>query len=248
MKKTIFRLLEYVGKYKGLMLLSVLSALISVVCTLYAPLIIGRAIDGMVAKGISGGARLLFLLAGVYLCGNLFLWLLNYLTNRISYFTVNHLRTILFDKLAVLPLGFYDQNAHGDISSRFIMENPNQLKKAIRASNDTEQYVLGEIQGYTDKWAIQFMLSKLEDLPQNSTVYFIGRYQFDSDLLKESGRLRLSYNNISKVLDVCLPSRPDLRMAFYTAHRSKGLQADFVFIINKVLLQCDVGYFHFSIT
>ena len=50
MKKTIFRLLEYVGKYKGLMLLSVLSALISVVCTLYAPLIIGRAIDGMVAK------------------------------------------------------------------------------------------------------------------------------------------------------------------------------------------------------
>ncbi|CAB1240620.1 putative ABC transporter (ATP-binding protein) [Ruminococcaceae bacterium BL-6] len=120
MKKTIFRLLEYVGKYKRLMLLSVLSALISVVCTLYAPLIIGRAIDGMVAKGISGGARLLFLLAGVYLCGNLFLWLLNYLTNRISYFTVNHLRTVLFDKLAVLPLGFYDQNAHGDISSRFI--------------------------------------------------------------------------------------------------------------------------------
>ena len=120
MKKTIFRLLEYVGKYKRLMLLSVLSALISVVCTLYAPLIIGRAIDGMVAEGIFGGARLLLLLAGVYLCGNLFLWLLNYLTNRISYFTVNHLRTVLFDKLAVLPLGFYDQNAHGDISSRFI--------------------------------------------------------------------------------------------------------------------------------
>ncbi len=93
--------------------------------------------------------------------------------------------------------------------------------------------MLGEIQGYTDKWAIQFMLSKLEDLPHNSTVYFIGRYQFDSDLLKESGRLRLSYNNISKVLDVKLPSRPDLRMAFYTAHRSKGLQADFVFIINN---------------
>lgn len=120
-----------------------------------------------------------------------------------------------------------------DISSRFIMENPNQLKKSIRASNDTEQYVLGEIQGYTDKWAIQFMLSKLEDLPQNSTVYFIGRYQFDSDLLKESGRLRLSYNNVTKVLDVKLPSRPDLRMTFYTAHRSKGLQADYVFIINN---------------
>ena len=152
MKKTIFRLLEYVGKYKGLMLLSVLSALISVVCTLYAPLIIGRAIDGMVAKGISGGARLLFLLAGVYLCGNLFLWLLNYLTNRISYFTVNHLRTILFDKLAVLPLGFYDQNAHGDISSRFIND-------ADIISDGLLQGFMALLQGiFTILGAVAFML------------------------------------------------------------------------------------------
>ena len=152
MKKTIFRLLEYVGKYKGLMLLSVLSALISVVCTLYAPLIIGRAIDGMVAKGISGGARLLFLLAGVYLCGNLFLWLLNYLTNRISYFTVNHLRTILFDKLAVLPLGFYDQNAHGDISSRFIND-------VDIISDGLLQGVMALLQGiFTILGAVAFML------------------------------------------------------------------------------------------
>lgn len=120
-----------------------------------------------------------------------------------------------------------------DISSRFIMENPNQLKKSIHASKDTERYVLGEIQGYTDKWAIQFMASKLEDLPRNSTVYFIGRYQFDADLLKEDGHFRVSYSNVTKVLDVVLPSRPDLKMAFYTAHRSKGLQADFVFIINN---------------
>ena len=152
MKKTIFRLLEYVGKYKGLMLLSVLSALISVVCTLYAPLIIGRAIDGMVAKGISGGARLLFLLAGVYLCGNLFLWLLNYLTNRISYFTVNHLRTVLFDKLAVLPLGFYDQNAHGDISSRFIND-------ADIISDGLLQGFMALLQGiFTILGAVAFML------------------------------------------------------------------------------------------
>ena len=152
MKKTIFRLLEYVGKYKRLMLLSILSALISVVCTLYAPLIIGRAIDGMVAKGISGGARLLFLLAGVYLCGNLFLWLLNYLTNRISYSTVNHLRTILFDKLAVLPLGFYDQNAHGDISSRFIND-------ADIISDGLLQGFMALLQGiFTILGAVAFML------------------------------------------------------------------------------------------
>ena len=123
MKQTVLRLLEYVGKYKKLIVLSVLSALLSVLGTLYAPLLIGRAIDSMVAaKGAdpAGIARLVLLLAAVYLGANLFLWLLNYLTNRISYFTVNALRKALFDKLAVLPLEFYDQNPHGDTSSRFI--------------------------------------------------------------------------------------------------------------------------------
>lgn len=123
MKQTILRLLEYVGKYKKLILLSVLSAFISVICMLYAPLIIGRTIDSMVKThefNFSGIIGSLVLLAGVYLCSNVFLWLLNYQTNRISYFTVNQLRKSLFDKLAVLPLGFYDRNAHGDTTSRFI--------------------------------------------------------------------------------------------------------------------------------
>lgn len=123
MKQTILRLLEYVGKYKKLILLSVLSAFISVICMLYAPLIIGRTIDSMVKTHGFNSSNIigsLVLLAGVYLCSNVFLWLLNYQTNRISYFTVNQLRKSLFDKLAVLPLGFYDRNAHGDTTSRFI--------------------------------------------------------------------------------------------------------------------------------
>ena len=70
-------------------------------------------------------------------------------------------------------------------------------------------------------------------MPRNSTVFFIGRYHFDADLLKNEGHFRVSFNNVTQVLDVVLPSRPDLKMAYYTAHRSKGLQADFVFIINN---------------
>lgn len=156
MRQTVARLLEYVGKYKALIAFSVLSAVISVACTLYAPLLIGRAIDGMVAaKGIdlSGSARLLLLLTGIYLCGSLFLWLLNYLTNRISYLTVNQLRTVLFDKLAVLPLGFYDRNAHGDTSSRFIND-------VDIISDGLLQGFMALLQGvFTILGAIAFMLS-----------------------------------------------------------------------------------------
>lgn len=41
------------------------------------------------------------------------------------------------------------------------------------------------------------------------------------------------YNNVSGFIDVRYKSRPDLNMSFLTAHKSKGLQADYVFIINN---------------
>lgn len=56
----------------------------------------------------------------LYLGGNFFLWVLTYFTNRISYRTVNLLRKMLFDKLNVLPLSFFDRNPHGDTISRFV--------------------------------------------------------------------------------------------------------------------------------
>ncbi|MBO4864200.1 MAG: UvrD-helicase domain-containing protein [Eubacterium sp.] len=118
-----------------------------------------------------------------------------------------------------------------DISSNFVMSNPNQIKKQIRSGNNIEQYVIGNINGYTEQNAISFMVDKVKTLPQNSTVYFLGRYQFDIDCLGKGFTLR--YDNANKVNQVILQSRPDLKMYFYTVHKSKGLQADYVFILNN---------------
>lgn len=120
-----------------------------------------------------------------------------------------------------------------DISGGFIMENPNQLKKYIRSGNNTEPYVLGQIDGYTDTAAMRFMAEKIKELPQNSSVYFLGRYQFDIDLLRKCDQFELKYDNVNKNNRVLLRGRNDLQMSYYTAHRSKGLQADYVFIINN---------------
>jgi ATP-binding cassette subfamily B multidrug efflux pump len=123
MKKTFLRLFQYVSQYKASLLLAAFSALVSSVCALFAPLLVGRAIDDMVkAEGsrFESVTHALLLLLLVYLSSNFFLWLLNYLTNRISYRTVNRLRRSLFDKLNILPLEFYDRNARGDTVSRFI--------------------------------------------------------------------------------------------------------------------------------
>lgn len=123
-KKNVFlRVLRLLEKYKGLMVLSMISAVLNVVCILVAPLIIGSTIDQMVGKwnvNFPFIFKMLALLLAVYLCGNLFLWLLNYFVNRVTYRSMNDLRGKLFKKLATLPLNFFDTTPRGDTISRFV--------------------------------------------------------------------------------------------------------------------------------
>lgn len=120
-----------------------------------------------------------------------------------------------------------------EISSNFVMCNPMQIRKSIQGKYDENGFPMGEISGYTDKYAIDFMVNKLNDLPRNSSVYFIGRYSFDVDLLKNNSKLNCYWNNTIGAVEVKYNNRPDLKMNFITAHKSKGLQADYVFIINN---------------
>lgn len=120
-----------------------------------------------------------------------------------------------------------------EISGGFIMKNPVQIKKSIIGKSDGREFPLGEIIGYTDQYATAFMVEKLDVLPKNSTVFLIGRYTFDVNLLKSSDMLIFQYNNISGLVDVKYKKRHDLHISFITAHKSKGLQADYIFIINN---------------
>lgn len=120
-----------------------------------------------------------------------------------------------------------------DISGNFVMQNPAQIKKAIKGLPNELGFAMGEIKGYTDHIAISFMINKLRELPQNSTVFFIGRYTFDSRLLSDCKELECKYDVGTQKAQVILPDRKDLKMEFITAHRSKGLQADYVFILNN---------------
>lgn len=122
-----------------------------------------------------------------------------------------------------------------DISGGFIMKNPNQLQKRILSGNDTgrKEYVLGKIEGYTERKTVQFMREKIIDLPQGSSVYFIGRYKSDVEVFRNDIRFQVWYDNSKQKVVISLEGRKDLKMEFYTAHKSKGLQADYVFIINN---------------
>ncbi|MEK4880522.1 MULTISPECIES: ABC transporter ATP-binding protein [Paenibacillus] len=117
------RLIVYTGHYKKIAIGAVVCAILSVIASLIGPLLIGSAIDFMIGPGevdFDAVFRLLLILAGVYIVGSFFGWLLTYLTNRIAYRTVYDLRRELFDKLNVLPLKFHDNHPQGDSISRFV--------------------------------------------------------------------------------------------------------------------------------
>ena len=120
-----------------------------------------------------------------------------------------------------------------DISGQFVMQNQAQIKKDIKGVPSEWGFALGEVRGNTEQFAITNMIHTLRGLPQNSSVFLIGRYTFDSRLLSDCPDLDCKYDMATQVASLVLPDRRDLKMQFMTAHKSKGLQADFVFIINN---------------
>ena len=119
------------------------------------------------------------------------------------------------------------------ISGSFITQNPKQIKKNIKGMSSDRRFALSMIEGYKEEFAVEFMYKIVEKLPRNATVFFLGRYSFDVDLIKNSGIFKCKFNNASGIIEVSIAKRPDLKMSFLTAHKSKGLQADYVFIINN---------------
>ncbi|MCB2341709.1 ABC transporter ATP-binding protein [Clostridium estertheticum] len=124
MNKTIFkRIIKYMSNSKIYIVFSFLSAIITVILSLIAPLLIGKTIDKMIGKGLvdfSYVFKIIIAIAIVYIAGNIFNWLLIYLTNLIAFSSVNHMRRDLFKKTNKLPLNFFDTNPHGDTISRFV--------------------------------------------------------------------------------------------------------------------------------
>ncbi|MDO4978616.1 MAG: UvrD-helicase domain-containing protein [Candidatus Saccharibacteria bacterium] len=110
-----------------------------------------------------------------------------------------------------------------DASGRFIMENYRQIPKKIKAMPD-DDYNVTEICADSVLQTIEESIRILRQLPNNATVFYLGRYTRDRSILK-------LYFKVEKD-QVIFDERPDLTINFMTAHKSKGLQADYVFAMN----------------
>lgn len=116
------------------------------------------------------------------------------------------------------------------LSGDFVMKNRSQLVKNIRGINCLDPDQIIEINGPSERTDLNALFFFFLSLPKNARIFLIGRYNFDIKRILHCEFLEFKIN--TSELKISMPKRPDLDIRFYSAHKSKGLQADYVFIIN----------------
>ena len=122
---TLGKVLNYIGRYKLLMLVSAVLAIGIVALTLYVPILIGDSIDLIIGKDNVDLTKILKLLtvAGIMVAVTAVLqWLMSSINNKITYHVVRDMRNEAFAKLERLPLSYIDSRSKGDIVSRIISD------------------------------------------------------------------------------------------------------------------------------
>lgn len=122
---TLRKVLRYMKKYIPLLVASLFLATVTVAMTLYFPILIGEALDLIVAKGqvfFEGIGEIIQKAVLVIAVNAIAQWVMNICNNRMTYHMVMDIRKDAFEKIEKLPLGYIDTKAHGDIVSRVIAD------------------------------------------------------------------------------------------------------------------------------
>ena len=122
-KETLKRVLKYIRKYTPALVLSLLLAGLTVLLTLYIPILTGNAVDLIIGKGqvdMAGIFAIMKKIAIAMIITAVGQWIMNTCNNYITYHVIRDIRTDAFAKLEILPLKYLDAHAYGDIVSRVI--------------------------------------------------------------------------------------------------------------------------------
>ena len=124
-KDTMKRVLKFISPYKGKIILMLLMALFTVAFTLYTPILIGEGVDTIIGPGnvkTKALLRILGTLAMVVLGTAVTQWIMNLLTNQVTYGVVQDIRSQAFSHLQEVPVSYIDSNQPGDILSRIVAD------------------------------------------------------------------------------------------------------------------------------
>lgn len=137
-KKTLRRILSSMKDYRFLIAASLGLALMTVILTLYVPILTGRGVDMIVARGQVDFPRLFDVIKKILGCVIVTAfcqWLMNHINNKITYKIGKDLRIQAFDHIQRLPLSYVDRHSSGDLISRIV--------------TDIDQFTDGLLLGFT---------------------------------------------------------------------------------------------------
>lgn len=132
-KKTVSKLLGYIGKNKILLIIMVICVIASAAVTLIAPTMQTEALNYLTPESMGGKMttssgkpvidfdsmiRILVILAVLFVASSLFSYIQSRLSAKLSQTTVKTMRGDLFRRIEKLSIGYTDNHPHGDIMSR----------------------------------------------------------------------------------------------------------------------------------
>ena len=137
-KGTLVKILKYIRHYWGYLGISVALSALTVVCSLYLPLLTGDALDLILKEGAVDFAGIWLILRNMAIMialTALAQWIMNVCNNKITYNVIKDVRKEAFANLERLPLKYLDAHAYGEIVSRVI--------------TDVDQFADGLLMGFT---------------------------------------------------------------------------------------------------
>ncbi len=137
-KNTISKVLKYIKKYSGLLIVSIILAAFWVVATLYIPVLIGDAIDCIIDAGnvdFESIAGYLVKTGILTAAAAILQWIMNTINNKLTYNIARDVRNEAFEKLEILPLKYIDSHPYGEVVNKIIA--------------DVDQFTEGLLMGFT---------------------------------------------------------------------------------------------------
>ena len=119
------KVLARVRKYWPALILSLILATVNVVMTLYVPVLVGQAIDGIIDSGNVAFVKVFEHLRTILICTGvaaLSQWIMNEMNNRITYNVTRDIRREAFRHIQDLPVRYLDSHPHGDLVSRVVSD------------------------------------------------------------------------------------------------------------------------------
>ena len=121
----LWKVLRFIGRYRFLLILSIVLASASVILQLYVPILFGDAIDEIVGEGQVNFDSMWYYLSRILvmvIVSGAATWIMNIINNRMTYNTVRDIRAKAIRHIQGLPLSYLDQHSTGDIISRVIAD------------------------------------------------------------------------------------------------------------------------------